>query len=232
MCGYCQKSRVGFAAQMMIDDLWLGMDMKTNDATSRRFWKLVEEMKPGIDSAGAYKPDFTDPTWLFAMVINLTVIPGDPRDDAIALAFAETGLNVNDPFHWKLLLSLFCLAHFADWPKPAAPKLWTRSRLEQLHKDVTQIKVRHPEFTDVAIAKTLTKNKPYRETYGQHSIDHIRERIRDAKKSELAFEKVVQKYVKAVQLRYESLGVKWTTELESKTKNSFIEFARKKSEES
>jgi hypothetical protein len=227
MCG-----RVGFAAQMMIDGLSLGMHMKTNDATSLRFWKLLEEIKPGIDSAGVYKPDFTDPTQLFGIALNLTLIPGDPRDDAIALAFAKTGLNVNDPFHWKLLLTLFCVAHFADWPKVAAPKLWTRARLEQLHKHVTEIRIRHPGLSDAAIAKILRKNRSYRETYGQHSIDYIRERIRDAKKSELEFEELVQKHVKAVQLRYESVGVKWTSELESKTKSSFIEFARKKSEES
>jgi hypothetical protein len=209
------------------------MHMKTNDATSLRFWKLLEGMKPAIDLAGVYKPDSTDPTQiLLATALNLTLIPGDPRDDAIALAFAKTGLNPNDPSHWKLLLALFSLAHFADWQKLAAPKLWTRSRLEQLHKHVAQIEARRPGLSDVAIAKILRKNSPYRETYGQYSIDYIRERIRNAKESEVALEKLAQEYVKVVQLRYESVGVKWTSELGSETKNSFIEFARNKSEES
>ena len=44
--------------------------------------------------------------------LSCSLVPGNPFDDAIALGFAKTGFDVRDPLQWKLLLSLFCIAHF------------------------------------------------------------------------------------------------------------------------
>jgi hypothetical protein len=198
---------------------------KKHDA-STRFWYLLERCKSlGIKTDD---PDWTNPLdVILRPLLSCSVLPGNPLDDAIAIAFAKTGLNVRDPSHWKALLGLFCLAHFSEWPKPAAHKRWTAARLEQLDKDTAEIWARRPDFSDKAVARILKEKKSYEETYGQYSISYIRERIRDARKSKQEREELLKKHLTYMRRIYETLQVEWTSELEAEVTHSFKETARK-----
>jgi hypothetical protein len=198
---------------------------KKHDA-STRFWYLLE----GYKSSGSKTddPDWTNPIEVILRPsLSCSVFPGNPLDDAIAIAFAKTGLNVRDPFHWKALLGLFCLAHFAEWPKLAAQKRWTAARLEQLDKDTAEIWTRHPDFSDEAVARILKEKKSYGESYGQYAISSIRERIRDARKFKQEREELLKKHLTFTRRLYETLGVEWTSELEAEVTHSLKETARK-----
>jgi hypothetical protein len=200
--------------------------MTTTDTTSIRFRRLLQEIKSHVDVKHDYHGS-TDPMFFLRMSTSLTVFPGNSLDDAIALGFARSGLNVRDPVHWKLLLALFCTAHFGEWPKIAAPKHWTRACLEQLGKHVTEITLRHPAFSNSAVARVLKNNNPYKEMYGSLSIEYLRELIASVKKAELEFEELAQSYLKSARLMHESVGVEWTNEVESRQMNAFIEMDRK-----
>ena len=201
--------------------------MKTNDTTSLRFETLLQGFKSHVDVKDDYH-SLADPMLLLRMAASLTVFPGNPLDDAIAIGFAKSGLNVRDPVHWKLLLALFCIAHFGEWPKIGAPKYWIRARFEELNTHVTEIRSHHPPgFSDTAVANVLKRKRPYKETYGRFSIDYLREQIAAAKKSELEFNKLVQTHLKSMRLMHENVGVEWTNEVESREMNSFIETYRK-----
>jgi hypothetical protein len=201
------------------------------DTPSRRFWDLLEEFKRHVDVKGD-DPDWTNPAELFRLALSFSVLPDIPGDNAIAIAFAKSGLNVRNPFHWKLLLTLFCLAHFDKWPKRAAPKLWTHARLDALYKSVTEIESHHPQslarLSDGAIAKILRKNR--KEIYGQFTIDYLRERIRDARKAKKGFDELLRTHLKSMRLVYESASLNWTDEIEAKITASFTRTARKMSD--
>jgi hypothetical protein len=197
----------------------------TKHDASHRFWDLLEQFKGQVD-VRTDDPNWTNPYEIVRLALSHSVFPGSPLDDAIAIAFVRSGLNVRDPLHWKLLLGLFCLAHFAEWPKPAAHKLWTSARLQELDEHIAAIESRHPDFSDVAVARTLKEGKPYSKTYGQYSINYIRELIRDAKSSKREFEELLHKHLRSTRPYYESAGIEWTCELEAKLTQSFLDTAR------
>jgi hypothetical protein len=200
------------------------------DTPSRRFWDLLEEFKRHVDVKGD-DTDWTNPAEMLKLALSFSVHPGNPGDDAIATAFAKSGLNVRNPLHWKLLLTLFCLAHFGEWPKRAAERLWTSARLEKLYKHVVQIESRRSQslapLGNTAIADILKKTK--KDTYGDFTIEYLRERIRDARQSRKEFDDLLQRHLKTMRVVYEGVGVKWTSEVEAKITNSFARTARKMS---
>jgi len=119
------------------------------------------------------------------------------------------------------------LAHFGEWPKPAAHKLWTSARLEKLYEHVAEIRSRRPGLRDEAIARILKESKQYRGTYGQYSKKYIGERIRDARNSKDGFEDTLKKHLIFTRGLCEAIGLQWTSELESERSHSFKETARR-----
>jgi hypothetical protein len=187
------------------------------------FWTLLEGLKKLID-LNASGLELDNPTNRhLALALSHSIFPGNVLDDAIALAFARTGLDARNPVHWKLLLGLFCAAHFGARSKLAAPKVWTPERLAKLYKDVDEVRSRRARLSDVAVARILKKNEPYSETYGQFTIDYIRERIGDAKSSRREFEETLKTYLASLRALRASFDLEWTSEIEAKYASSFIE---------
>ena len=88
------------------------MTARKHDA-STRFWNLVQKYESVAPDTG--DPDWNDPSSvLLRLPLSCSIVPGNPLDDAIALAFAKTAFDVRDPLQWKILLGLFCIAHFAQ----------------------------------------------------------------------------------------------------------------------
>jgi hypothetical protein len=199
------------------------MTARKHDA-STRFWELLQQLRSIIPKSDdpEFKDLFENAPWLS---FSCSAIPGTPLDDAIILAFAKTDLNIRDPLEWKLLLGLFCIAHFGVYKKRAAPKQWTAARLHQLDFDAAEIKSRHPDFGDEAIANILKKTKI--DVYGKYTISSIRERVAQARKSKEAFEKLLADHLIATRRLHTFFGKNWTSEIEAKVKKSFIETDRK-----
>jgi hypothetical protein len=163
------------------------------------------------------------------MELALTLFPGNPLDDAIARGLDLTGLDSRNPSHWKLLLAVFCIAHFGEWKKHAAPKEWTRERLKKLLADTAEIESSRPpslpKLSDTALSKILSSNAPYSSTYGSFEIDSLRERIREARKYKEAFAAMLEKHLKSVQFLYEAAGLDWTPEVIAQVSMSFTKNA-------
>ncbi|MGO9681102.1 MAG: hypothetical protein ACLPTZ_00555 [Beijerinckiaceae bacterium] len=116
---------------------------------------------------------------------------------------------------------------FGIWPKVAAPKRWTPAKLDELAQDAADIRSRHPDFSDEAIAKSLSGVNPYRNKYGDFSIAYLRERLADARNSQKDFEQLLEGHLIAVRRLYASFRIDWTSETEAKVTQSFKETARK-----
>jgi len=195
---------------------------------STRFWNLVQKYK--LVAPKSDDPQWNDPVNVsLRLPLSCSVAPGNPLDDAIALAFAKTGFDVRDPLQWKILLGLFCIAHLGDWKKPAAHKVWTTARLEQLNCDAAEIRSRHPEFRDEAVARNLRNATPYRVKYGRYSITYLRERLADARNSKQESENLLNANLASVRGLYKSFGIEWTSEIEAQARQSFTQAARKAS---
>jgi hypothetical protein len=203
------------------------MTARKHDA-STRFWDLVKKYK-------SLATEEEDPKWnnpfevFLRPALSVSVQPGNILDDAIALAFAKTGFSVRNPTNWKLLLGLFCVAHFAAWPKSAAPKLWTKTRLRQLDQDAAEIWSRHADFSDEAVARNLKTTKLYRTRYGRYSIATIRERLAEARQFKREAERLLNSHLDVVRRLYASVGFEWTSAIEAEITRSFTETERKMS---
>jgi hypothetical protein len=200
------------------------MTSKKHDASSQ-FWALVAQFK-GRDMIKSGDVNSSAPHEVYALrTFSQTLIPGNPIDDAIAIMFAKTGFDVRNPTHWKFLMGLLSIVHCAEWPKVAAPKLWTWARFHKLHEHIEEIQSRHPDFGDQALARALIKSKPYQATYGKYKTTYICERIRDARKWKRDFDSSLQNYLESTRRSYETVGIAWTTELEAERTHSFIDSA-------
>jgi hypothetical protein len=184
---------------------------------STRFGELVRQYKANVQNRG--ESEFKDPTELFLRASACCpIIPGSPLDDAIAVAFEKTGFNRHDPLEWKLLLGLFCLAHYAQWPKRSAPKQWTLERLDQLDQHAAEVRARRGNLSDTAVAIALTKSAQHRSLYGKYSASLIRERLGEARTAKHDFETLMQNHVAATRRLYALFGKEWTNETETEGK--------------
>jgi len=175
---------------------------------STRFWNLVQKYESVAPDTG--DPDWNDPSSvLLRLPLSCSIVPGNPLDDAIALAFAKTAFDVRDPLQWKILLGLFCIAHFGSWQKPAAHKVWTPALLEKLDNDAAEIWSRHPDFSDEAVARALKGAEPYRDAYGGYSVSYLRERLTDARKSKQESEKLLNTLLALTRNLYAICGAEW-----------------------
>ena len=193
---------------------------------STRFNELVRQYKANVQNQS--ESELKDPIHLLLRAsASLTLIPGSPLDNAIAVAFDKTGFNRRDPLEWKLLLGLFCLAHFAEWPKRSAPKQWTLERLDQLDQHAAEVRARRGNLTDTAVAIALTKSTQHRSLYGKYSPNLIRERLAEAQTAKQDFEKLMQDHVAATRRLYGLFGKEWTNETETKVRRSFIDRSKR-----
>ena len=200
------------------------MARKHKDDSSERFWHLLAETKAFIpQKAAAFEGELR----ILAADFALQLFVGNPLDDAIAIGFERTGLDPRDPMQWKTLLGLFCLAHFGETPKVAAPRTWDIARLQRLLTDADEIRKRHPALSDTAIATALKTKEIFKDVYGGFSVDTIRERIREAKKSREQFETLRKKHLEIIERVYHRVGLTWTPALARKHSASFDEMRRR-----
>lgn len=192
---------------------------ETTADVGQRFLRFIEELKSRAHTERIRSPDVdkNDPASVllhaFTVVFALNLYPGNPLDDAITTGFARTGLDSNDPLHWKLLLGAFCLAHFSEVRKVGAPRTWTRSVLRKLLDDVEGIQSRRQALdplTDSAIAEILITTPQFAKAYGHLGWETIRERIREARMLHLEFLELQKKYLASVELAHSAAGIDLT----------------------
>lgn len=101
----------------------------------------------------------------------------------LARAFEATKLDPNDPFAWRLLLSLFAEAHFPKSSKRGRKTEWTDERLCQLLSDFDEIKAARAikNDTDERTIKGLKARFPRRY---QEELSTLRRRLADARNPE------------------------------------------------
>lgn len=83
-------------------------------------------------------------------------------DRAIIAAFEKAGLNISSPMDWRLLMEMFCWAHFGEKGKAGAPIGWTNEQYRNLLRDVHEMKIRGSR-TDAEALRQIkaTKGKKY-----------------------------------------------------------------------
>src|SRR5467141_3907759 len=96
---YCPSNVPDSRSLLATDQQHTGTDLRRAHVTAKkhdastRFWHLLERYKSL--GAKAHDPDWTNPIEVIHRPsLSCTVLPGNPLDDAIAIAFAKTGLNV------------------------------------------------------------------------------------------------------------------------------------------
>jgi hypothetical protein len=196
------------------------MTGKKHDLSSR-FWSLLERAKPHLPPVRDFDP--RSPDEITRLALGYTIFPGNPMDDAIAVAFAKMGLNVRAPEHWKLVVGIFSAALVGEWPKLAAAKFWTPARLQQLQTHASEIRSRNRSIlSDKAVARILKTSQPFRDIYGQYAQATIEERIGEAKNWNRDLDELVQSHLTSIRQYYESVGLEWTDELKSKLTESYL----------
>ena len=92
---------------------------------ARREIEILQSLNPGsVWNASHFdwdKPAIRD-AWAASV---LTLAPNSEFDGPLADAFTAAGLDPKNPFHWRLLVSVFALAHFRKRRGRGRPEEWS-----------------------------------------------------------------------------------------------------------
>lgn len=156
----------------------------------------------------------------------VTLDSENPMDEQIGLAFNAAGLNHKNPWHWRILLGMFAVAHFGPKRRRGARKLWAGDSYCQLLYDVEKVKAEHSWPSDRAACRVLAKR---RVAYGEHgkqqTAETLRRAVREArdpdKNSFLAL--WVGENLRKMRSDHQKRNVPWTTETAAAAKQKCIE---------
>jgi hypothetical protein len=88
-------------------------------------------------------------------------------------AFADARLDPNVPWHWRLLLYLFALAHYSKTKR----KTWNSTSYCRLLQAADKIRSKYPHLSEKEICVRLVRTAPYR----RFRADHLRKMLRQAR---------------------------------------------------
>jgi hypothetical protein len=97
----------------------------------------------------------------------LTLGSGSPYNAAVELAFTKANLDPKNPLSWRLLLELFCWAHFGDKKTRGAPGKWTAERYCRLLRDFDRKKSSNVTLSDYRVCEFLSRQPQYRMKNGK-----------------------------------------------------------------
>lgn len=126
--------------------------------------EIVEQIKSQFpsdyrmegDKLRLENPEFT--ALLFEAATQLDAV-NRASDRAIQVAFNKAGLNVASPLDWRLLLEMFCWAHFGERGKPGKTVVWTDEKYCRLLRDVHQAKTKLKTNKDAAALRKIRETK-------------------------------------------------------------------------
>jgi hypothetical protein len=157
------------------------------DSVSQRFSKLLKQINHNelaLQEASVMKelaanfnarndrgePDFDNVPFREALAnAFLTLYPANKSDAPLAKAFTKAALDPKNPFHWRLLMNLFCLAHFGRGR--GRGKEWDSTRYMKFLRDFEKVKAEKPAFNKSEVCRLLKKRHPG--TYGKLSIHRL-----------------------------------------------------------
>jgi hypothetical protein len=106
----------------------------------------------------------TDPD-LRKIYANVALTLGsEPIHDPLRRAFQLTGLDPENPIHWRILLELVCNALFAFSRKVGRPR---RSDHSDLYREVANLKNRNPSIKMNSALQIISKKATFKKTNGQ-----------------------------------------------------------------
>jgi hypothetical protein len=98
-------------------------------------------------------------------------------------AFRDARLDIGDAFHWKVLLIWYAMAFYLR-RRVGAPKRWTKRRLQQLLKDVNDMRARKPGLSEEKYCKLLSEGKSGITRYKGKDAGTLRRSLQRAKAME------------------------------------------------
>jgi hypothetical protein len=137
--------------------------------------QLPEENFPTRDSV------LSDPEWFWLIVeMAIHLDREHATDRAIEAAFRAANLDPKNPLNWRVLMEMFCWAHFGKKGDAGAPRVWTDERYCELLHDVEEVKTKASvKLKDVGACKELRSR--YKEKYGNLTVERLRRALREAR---------------------------------------------------
>jgi hypothetical protein len=132
------------------------------NADAREWVSLINQATPQDE------PDWDDPIMheLVARVA-LTLGSGSPFNAAIEVAFKKANLDPKNPLSWRMLLEMFCWAHFGDMKSRGAPEKWNADRYCQLLGDFDRKRSSNTALSDDRVCDFLGQEPQYRMKNGK-----------------------------------------------------------------
>jgi hypothetical protein len=188
----------------------------------------AEAQSPGM---GRDEPDWDDPsTREVAADSALTLRKESSLYRPVAAVFESAGLNLKNPFHWRILFDFFCWAHFRPKGKPGRPGKWSQ-QYSQLARDFALVRKEKLAFSNLEVCRVLKKRFPNR--YGRPNEPPSAERIaKEAKKSQdpkfnPALGATLDAVLRLVRLDFEKQGLEWNADTEARKSKEWVEFLNK-----
>jgi hypothetical protein len=106
---------------------------------------------------------FKDPELRMVFANVALTLNSSSIDDPVRRAFKETGLEPQNPLHWRILLQFFCYAHFGLQRKAGRPP---RTDQPNLLYEVAVLKGRNHTLSTNSALKTLQKKGVFKKSNG------------------------------------------------------------------
>lgn len=142
---------------------------------------LLRQRYPKQFSKNAQAFELGNPRFLLLLwEMASTFAPNDRAiDRAVTTAFSASKLDIKNPLDWRLLLEVFCWAHFGEHKKAGAPVRWTDERYCALLRHVAEAKATKRVTTDKAACAAI--KKMFASAYSAISAERLRKALREAR---------------------------------------------------
>ena len=154
-----------------------------------------------------------------------TLNPDHELDKPLVMAFAAAGLNHKNPFHWKLLLREFAIAHFLPRRGGGAPTKWTANRYCRLLAQVHQLKLNNAHLTDKGACTILCKWPEYQQKSEKRlSVERLRKALREARNPVIndILSSSLERNLIHAQMRHQKENRQWTPAIEAELRKRLI----------
>jgi hypothetical protein len=152
--------------------------------------------------------NFKDPELRMIFADAALTLGSHPMHDPVRRAFRQAGLDPQNPLHWRLLIELFCYAHFGSAQRAGRPP---RTDQTKLLREVADIKQRNPVLSTNSALKTLHKKGLFKKSNGDVlSINRLGKMYRAAHRART--ERLNETTVNSMLQYARSENLNWTEE--------------------
>jgi hypothetical protein len=197
---------------------------KLNEKLRSGARELISLVEPEADRD---EPDWNDPI-LHGLIASsaLTLVPGNRFSAPVETAFKKAKLDPINPLSWRLLLDLFCWAHFGETKRRGAPGKWNADRYCQLLQDFDLKKSGNPSMSDRRVCEFLGQQPQYQMKNGKPlSPDRLMKVLKKARNPEfnINLKSGVDRRIEALRRVREHWGLEWSAEHEARATRTLIE---------